>query len=412
MRRRLSLILTFSSFLLAAAPAHAQLNGSHSLGDFGVQSGSQPATRLLRRAFLSSLRHRHHQGPGRQHRPPRSEFAGQHRAQGRWLRSLVREQGQAARSELRRDGRAPLGEWRRWKRRRSQSARTVDTSFSDVLIRPLDLGWHSKGADVTAGFQFYAPTGRTSAAAATTSGKACGRTSRFVGMTVYFDEKRTVSLATTAFWEFHGNKKDTNTKVGQLLTLEGGVGKSYLGGGLVVGAAYYAQWKLTEDQLAQFVLPGGGALGLQFPNKHRVYAFGPDVTLPVASKAKLFTLVNIRYLWETGARVKTAGPDAGNHGDVPGPQRQAAMNETMTAERTDRSDDGRPEREGATMTHVQDYAILMAAMVLCSRGFGCQRGSPASQRARLEPPPPLDRTGTRAPDRVSSSPGPRRSCGR
>ena len=28
--------------LLLAAPAHAQLNGSHSLGDFGVQSGSQP----------------------------------------------------------------------------------------------------------------------------------------------------------------------------------------------------------------------------------------------------------------------------------------------------------------------------------------------------------------------------------
>ena len=29
--------------LLAATPAHAQLNGSHSLGDFGVQAGSQPA---------------------------------------------------------------------------------------------------------------------------------------------------------------------------------------------------------------------------------------------------------------------------------------------------------------------------------------------------------------------------------
>ena len=29
--------------LLLAVPAQAQLNGSHSLGDFGVQSGSQPA---------------------------------------------------------------------------------------------------------------------------------------------------------------------------------------------------------------------------------------------------------------------------------------------------------------------------------------------------------------------------------
>jgi hypothetical protein len=44
-----------------------------------------------------------------------------------------------------------------------------------------------------------------------------------------------------------------------------------------------------------------------FRNKHKVYAFGPDVTLPVANKSKLFALVNIRYLWETGARVKTQG---------------------------------------------------------------------------------------------------------
>ena len=29
--------------LLLAVPAQAQLNGSHTLGDFGVQSGSQPA---------------------------------------------------------------------------------------------------------------------------------------------------------------------------------------------------------------------------------------------------------------------------------------------------------------------------------------------------------------------------------
>jgi hypothetical protein len=28
--------------LLLAVPAQAQLNGSHTLGDFGVQSGSQP----------------------------------------------------------------------------------------------------------------------------------------------------------------------------------------------------------------------------------------------------------------------------------------------------------------------------------------------------------------------------------
>jgi hypothetical protein len=38
-----------------------------------------------------------------------------------------------------------------------------------------------------------------------------------------------------------------------------------------------------------------------------VFGFGPDVTLPVASKSKLFALVNIGDLWESGAQLKTEG---------------------------------------------------------------------------------------------------------
>ena len=49
------------------------------------------------------------------------------------------------------------------------------------------------------------------------------------------------------------------------------------------------------------------SIEVNFPGKHRVFAFGPDVTLPVASKSKLFALVNIRYLWESGAQLKTEG---------------------------------------------------------------------------------------------------------
>ena len=59
--------------------------------------------------------------------------------------------------------------------------------------------------------------------------------------------------------------------------------------------------------MAEFELPGGAGHVLDFPGKHKVFGFGPDVTLPVASKSKLFALVNIRYLWETGARLKTQG---------------------------------------------------------------------------------------------------------
>jgi hypothetical protein len=184
---------------------------------------------------------------------------------------------------------------------------TVDTSFTDILLRPLDLGWHTKRADVTAGFQFYIPTGRYERGGTDNVGKGMWAYEPFVGTTLYFDDARTTSFATTAFWEFHGDKEDTNIKVGQMLTLEGGLGKSFLGGGLVIGGAYYAQWKLTKDQLAEFVLPGGDPTAVDFPNKHKVFALGPDVTLPIASQSRLFALVNIRYFWEMGARVKTEG---------------------------------------------------------------------------------------------------------
>jgi hypothetical protein len=129
----------------------------------------------------------------------------------------------------------------------------------------------------------------------------------YVATTVFVDEKRSTSVATVAFWQVNGEKKHTDAKVGQILALEGGIGKSFMGGGASVGMAYYVEWKITKDQLAEFAPPAGKPIDVELPDKHRVWAVGPDVTLPVASKSKLFALVNIRYLWETGARVKSQG---------------------------------------------------------------------------------------------------------
>ena len=45
---------------------------------------------------------------------------------------------------------------------------------------------------------------------------------------------------------------------------------------------------------------------MNFPGKHKVWAFGPDVTLPVASKSKLFARQHPLPLGN-GARIKTQG---------------------------------------------------------------------------------------------------------
>jgi hypothetical protein len=62
----------------------------------------------------------------------------------------------------------------------------------------------------------------------------------FAGTTIYIDEAKSWHFATTAFYETHTEKKDTDIRVGDILTLEGGLGKSFMYGALSVGAAYYA----------------------------------------------------------------------------------------------------------------------------------------------------------------------------
>ncbi len=292
--------------LLSAVPAQAQLNGSHSLGDFGVLSGSQPAPGFYAALFYY-----------------RYDTDTIKDADGNTVRLSPDAPGSIGLNAL-----APIA-WYVSKTKflganygamvvlpfanasleapAFQLEDTIDTGLADMVVRPIDLGWHSPRADVAAGFQIYIPTGRYERGGSDNLGKGMWTYEPFLGATVYFDEKKTVSLATTAYWEFHGTKEDSDVKVGQILTLQGGLGKSFLGGGLVIGAAYYAQWKLTEDRLRNFVLPGGGEIDLEFANKHKVFGFGPDVTLPIATKSKLFALVNIRYLWETGAKVKTQG---------------------------------------------------------------------------------------------------------
>jgi hypothetical protein len=304
MSRLLGLACALS--LLGAVPAQAQLNGSHTLGDFGVQSGSQPAPGFYASLFYyrydtDTIKDR----DGNTIRPspgapgsigltavaPIAWYVSTARVLGANYGAMVVLPLANASLE------APA----------FQLGKTADSGLADMLLRPIDLGWHTPRADVSAGFQMYVPIGRYGAGGDDNLGKGMWAYEPFIGATLFLDAKRTFSLATTAYWEMHGKKEDSDVRVGQILSLQGGVGKSYMNGGLIVGAAYYAQWKLTEDELREFVLPGGTPIGIAFPSTHRVFAFGPDVTLPVASKSKLFALVNIRYVWETGAEVKTQG---------------------------------------------------------------------------------------------------------
>ena len=187
----------------------------------------------------------------------------------------------------------------------------ASVGLSDFYVMPVQLGWHFTRADAIAGVGVFAPTGRYSSGASDNLGKGMWSYEVSGGATVYLDEKRSFSIATTAFWETHSAKEGAvqveditldGVTVGDLLTLEGGIGKSFLHGAASVGLAYYAQWKLTSDQLSSATPHLSG-----IPARHRVFGIGPDITIPIATRTRLLSLVNVRYFWEMGAQVKTQG---------------------------------------------------------------------------------------------------------
>lgn len=179
----------------------------------------------------------------------------------------------------------------------------VSTGFADLYMQPLNLGWNIDVADFTAGVGIFAPTGSYELGGSNNRGLGMWSFELFAGTTVYFDKARSWHLATTAFWETHTDKKSTNIRVGDMLTLEGGLGKSFMDGTLSVGAAYYAQWKLTNDELGiNSPLFSGRSVG-----KNRVYGLGPELTVPIATSEKLYGFLTARYLWEFEAESTSEG---------------------------------------------------------------------------------------------------------
>jgi hypothetical protein len=296
----------------SATPVNAQLNGENLLGDMGVKSGSQPepgwyVSTIYYRYFTGTIKDQNGKtlaldptGAGQQTinaAMPLVLYVSKKKVFGAHFGAMAVLP--IAQGALEAPG---LG-----------FSESASVGLSDLYVMPAQLGWHFKRADVTAGVGLFIPTGRHTAGASDNLGKGMWSYEVSGGGTLYLDAKRSISIATTAYWETH-SKKDgavrvedvtiSNVKVGQLLTLEGGIGKSFLHGAASIGMAYYAQWKLTADELA---LAQSSAAAASIPDLHRVWGIGPEVTIPIATKTRLLSLVNVRYLWEQGAHLKTQG---------------------------------------------------------------------------------------------------------
>jgi hypothetical protein len=172
--------------------------------------------------------------------------------------------------------------------------------LTDSLVVPISLGWHFKRADAIAAYQIYVPTGRYTDGASDNTGLGMWGHEIAMGTTVYLTEARQYHAATLATFDFQSKKEDSETKVGNTMNLEGGVGADFLKGGLTAGLAYYWSAKLTDDVVE-------GVPGILIRGKNRVFALGPDVTLAIAKSNTVYGFVRVCYQWEVYARTTTQG---------------------------------------------------------------------------------------------------------
>jgi hypothetical protein len=172
--------------------------------------------------------------------------------------------------------------------------------ITDSVITPINLGWHFARADVLTGFSIFIPTGRYTDGASNNTGMGMWGFEPVVATTVYLDEAKRYHAATELTLDFQSKKEDSENKVGNQLNLEGGVGGDFLKGGLTTGLCYYASFKISEDDIA-------GLPGILIRGKNKTFGIGPEATLAIAARNKVYGFVTVRYFWETYARTASQG---------------------------------------------------------------------------------------------------------
>jgi hypothetical protein len=177
---------------------------------------------------------------------------------------------------------------------------TSTWGFADLYVQPFQLGWNFKHADAMVGYAFFAPTGRYTAGATDNTGLGMWSNEFSAGTTVYFDPKRNWHASAAGFYEIHTSKRDLDQKVGDLFTLEGGIGRAFMHGYANAGLAYFGQWKVTEDS-------GTAVSPLVAGLKGSMIGAGPEINLPI-TKHPIF--LTFRYLFDMYSRVATQGQSA------------------------------------------------------------------------------------------------------
>jgi len=291
-------IITLNLLLLRSMDSNAQLKGDHLLGDFGMSAGTQaPPTIIAAFPFYGYDASRLKNNKGdvvTSNLDIHAFLVGIGGSVVTNLKILKANYGASLLIAFMSN---------RLEGNKIQSSTPL--GFSDMYVQPVQLGWHAKQADYTIGYGIYMPTGKYEYGGDENTGMGMWTHEFSAGTTIYFDPKKTFNFSCIVFFETHSKKKDVNTKVGNIITVEGGLGKTFYkpikGFPIPIifnaGPVYYMQFKVSDDKI-----PIGNTLFTG--TKDHIYAWGLEANV---LHPKIRTSLSIRWLDEFSAKNRFEG---------------------------------------------------------------------------------------------------------
>jgi len=164
--------------------------------------------------------------------------------------------------------------------------------LGDIFVEPITLSWHPKQFDFSVGYGFWAPSGDYDPNNPVSPGKGFWTQMLTAGATWYPDEEKTWSLSLLNRYEFNQESQDFDATLGQFLTMEWGIAKTFRKT-IDVGLVGYYQLQTTDSCGSQASSAKPWVVGL-----------GPEINM-VCPKLGLIT--SIRYVYEIEAHDRPRG---------------------------------------------------------------------------------------------------------
>jgi hypothetical protein len=287
------------TYLSLISPASAQLKGDHLLGDAGLQSGTQtpPGFALVVPVYLyNASKLKNSKGDVITDNLGLNMFVTG--IGGSWVTNLKILGANY--------GGAVLFPFASNRLESTVTSTKSPFAFSDIYLQPIQLGWHTKHADFLFGYALYFPSGKFEKGADDNSGLGQLANEFSAGSTVFFDKSKTIHFAALLSYALNGEKKNTDIKTGDNLTIEGGLGKTWYkkaAAGPIpkiinAGVVYYMQFKTTTDKI-----PIGSGYLLD-PSKDKIFGVGAEGSYFAPS---IRTLFDLKWLAEMGAENRIQG---------------------------------------------------------------------------------------------------------